>query len=274
MKKFLFLILAALLHFNLSAGNAEYYSEPVFKAGEKAVFNLYYNWGFVWIHAGDCTFKAQNRKYNNSTVLGLLVAGTTTSTFDKMYCIRDSFESYMDETTLRPVYYYEAKHEDSYNSRLTYRYTEKANSVDALMTRTKRNKNDSKHITLDKNTLDLIYSCYHFRNLNTSKLSVNQTVPFNMLFDDDVYNLGLTYKGKTKVTLKNGKTYNALKFVPKLITGDLFKDENDMTIYVSDDMNHVPLLIEAKIKVGWVKAMLSDYSHSKYPVTSLVKSKK
>ena len=139
------------------------------------------------------------------------------------------------------------------------------------MHRYKRRKFEDKHIKLDKSTNDLIFSCYNFRNLNTDKLAVNQTVPFNMLFDDDIYNLGLTFKGKTTVKLKNGKKYKALKFVPKLITGDLFKKEDDMVIYVSDDMNHVPLLIEAKIKVGSVKAMLADYTNSKYPITSLIK---
>lgn len=253
------------------ANTAEYYSEPVFKAGEKAVFNLYYNLGFVWIHAGDCTFKVQDKKLDGEKTLALLVAGTTTSTFDKMYCIRDSFESYLNPATMRPVFYRETKREDSYFSHTTYNYNQKQEGMEVLMHRTKRNKTDQKVIPLDQNTLDLIFSCYNFRNLNTDKLAVNQTVPFNMLFDDDVYDLGLTFKGKTTIKLKNGKKYKALKFVPKLITGDLFKKEDDMAIYVSDDMNHVPLMIEAKIKVGSVKAMLADYSHSKYPVSSYIK---
>lgn len=271
MKKYIIIFIMVLSHITSWAADAEYYTEPVFKVGEKAVFNLYYNLGFVWIHAGDCTFKTQEKKLNGEKLTALLVSGNTTSSFDKMFCVRDTFESYLNTTTMRPVFYRETKREDSYYSHTTYDYTEKSNGVEVLMNRTKRKKTDQKVISLDKNTLDLIYSCYKFRNLNTDQLAINQTIPFNMLFDDDVYDLGLTYKGKTTVKLKNGKKYNALKFVPKLITGDLFKSENDMVIYVSDDMNHVPLMIEAKIKVGSVKAMLADYSHSKYPVTSLIK---
>lgn len=271
MRKFALIILLALTRLVGWAADAEFYTEPVFKVGEKATYNLFYNWGFVWIHAGDVAFKAQERTYKNEKVIGLLVAGTTTPTFDKMYCIRDSFESYINPAKMRPVFYREAKHEDSYFAALSYTYTETDKGVDAHMHRYKRRKLDDKHFTLDYNTNDLIFSCYNFRNLNTDKLTMNQTVPFNMLFDDDIYNLGLTFKGRTTVKLKNGKKYKALKFVPKLITGDLFKKEDDMVIYVSDDMNHVPLLIEAKIKVGSVKAMLAEYTNSKYPVTSLVK---
>lgn len=271
MRKFVLIILLALSQLTGWAALPEYYPEPVFKVGEKATFNLYYNLGFVWIHAGDVVFKTQERTLNNEKVMGLLVAGSSTPTFDKMYCIRDSFESYVNPATMRPVFYHEAKHEDNYFAALTYTYTNTAAGANAHMLRYKRRKLEEKDIALDNKTTDLIYSCYNFRNLNTEQLAVNQTVPFNMLFDDDIYNLGLTFKGKTTIKLKNGKKYNALKFVPKLITGDLFKKENDMVIYVSDDMNHVPLLIEAKIKVGSVKAMLADYTNPKYPVTSLIK---
>jgi len=56
-----------------------------------------------------------------------------------------------------------------------------------------------------------------------------------------------------------------------LITGDLFKNEDDMVIYVTDDNNHIPLLIDAKIKVGSIKAMLQDVAGTKFPVSSLLK---
>ena len=71
---------------------------------------------------------------------------------------------------------------------------------------------------------------------------------------------------------RNGKKYKALKFMPTLITGDLFENEDDMAVYVSDDDNHIPLLIEAKIKVGSVKAMLNTIENSKYPLSSLIKN--
>lgn len=269
MKRLFHIFLFSLLALSAWAADPEYYDEPVFTYGEKVKFNLYYNWGFVWIHAGDCNFQVKKGTHSGKEVMSLLVSGTTTKTFDKMYCIRDSFESYLNPENMRPVFYRETKHEDSYYSHTTYDYVELSNGVKVDMKRHKRDKVDQKDIFLDKNTLDLIFSCYNFRNLKTENLKKNQVVPFKMLFDDDVYDLGLTFKGKTTVKLKNGKQYNALKFVPKLITGDLFKKEDDMVIYVSDDQNHIPLMVEAKIKVGWVKAMLSKYENAKYPQTSL-----
>ena len=79
------------------------------------------------------------------------------------------------------------------------------------------------------------------------------------------------YKGVENIKLRNKTKHNALKFMPKLITGDLFKKEDDMVIYVSNDENHVPLYIEAKIKVGSVKVMLNSVKNTKYPFTSQIK---
>ncbi len=274
MNRFLHILVAAMLLFSSTTASAlDYYDQPVFEAGEHAVFNIYYNWGFVWIHAGDCHFKVQNKKLNGKPSLALLVAGVSTPTFDKMYCIRDSFEAFLNPSTMLPTYYREGKHEDSYVSHTRYFYFEHPNNQEVLMKRQRKTKYTEKRMTIDKSTFDLITSCYHFRNINTSDLKMNEVIPFNMMFDDDIYHLGLTFKGRTIVTLKNGKRYHALKFMPTLITGDLFKDKDDMTVYVSDDMNHVPLMVEAKIKVGYVKAMLGGVTHTKYPMTSYIPAK-
>jgi hypothetical protein len=47
-----------------------------------------------------------------------------------------------------------------------------------------------------------------------------------------------------------------------------------MAIFVSDDGNHVPLYIEAKIKVGAVKVMLDFAENTKVPMSSVITKKK
>ena len=122
--------------------------------------------------------------------------------------------------------------------------------------------------------MDLISICYRFRGIDTGVLEKNETIPFKLFFDEEKFELGLTYKGKEDIKLRNKSKYKSLKFVPKLITGDLFKNEDDMAIFVSDDGNHVPLYIEAKIKVGAVKVMLDFVENTKEPMSSVITKKK
>lgn len=247
--------------------------EIVFKEGEQAKFNLYYNWGFIWIHAGDVDFKVSKKKYMEKDVFSLMVAGYTTKTFDKMYTIRDTFESYIDPLSMVPLYYRESKHEDSYTAQIRYVYRLQENdSLSVAIDRKKRSKHMVDTLQVSKHTSDLIASCYKIRNINVKGLKKDQIVPFSMVFDNETYELGLKYKGKENIKLRNGKKYKALKFMPTLITGDLFENEDDMAVYVSDDDNHIPLFIEAKIKVGSVKAMLNTIENPKYPLSSLIKN--
>ena len=62
MKHFITHILAAVALLAVTAPAAaqqvEYQTTPVFQYGEKATFRLYYNLGFVWIHAGNVDFTA------------------------------------------------------------------------------------------------------------------------------------------------------------------------------------------------------------------------
>ena len=46
-----------------------------------------------------------------------------------------------------------------------------------------------------------------------------------------------------------------------------------MAIFVSDDDNHVPLYIEAKIKVGKVQVMLDNVENTKTPMSSEITKK-
>ena len=90
------------------------------------------------------------------------------------------------------------------------------------------------------------------------------------MMDSKIYDLSLKYCGEESIKLRNKKKYKALKFVPQLVTGGIFEDDNAMSIYVSNDDNHVPLYVEAKIKVGYVKVMLNDIQNAKYPMASLL----
>lgn len=270
MKRLITIMLLAVLFPLLANSNDLFLKEPVFQSGEKVKFNVYYNWGFIWIHAGNIDFSVADCVYDGKPSYSLTLAGSSTKAFDNMYCIRDTFETFVDVDSFYPRYYSETKHEDSYYSNLKYKYEPLVDSTIIELDWTKKTRRTFDTLTIDKQTYDLISCCYKIRNIDVHSVKVDQTVPFSMLLDKDVYNLGLTYKGRTSLKLKNGERYNVLKFIPQVVTGDLFKKEDDMVIYVSDDDNHIPLMVEAKVKFGCIKAMLCSAENTKYPVSALI----
>jgi hypothetical protein len=57
-----------------------------------------------------------------------------------------------------------------------------------------------------------------------------------------------------------------LKFRPIIQKGRVFKSEEDLAVYVTDDANHIPVRAEAKILVGSVKMDLTSFENLKNPV--------
>ena len=76
------------------------------------------------------------------------------------------------------------------------------------------------------------------------------------------------YIGKETVKTRYGK-FNAIKLKPLLIKEGVFDGGEKMTIWITDDQNHIPVRIESPITVGSIKVDLMQYENLKYSVTAL-----
>jgi hypothetical protein len=82
----------------------------------------------------------------------------------------------------------------------------------------------------------------------------------------------IRYVGKEVIKTKYGK-FNAIKIKPLLLKGTIFEGGENMTVWVSDDLNHIPVRIESPIVVGKVKIDMMSYNNLRHPLTSLIKRK-
>ncbi|MEN9458194.1 MAG: hypothetical protein RL135_768, partial [Bacteroidota bacterium] len=116
---------------------------------------------------------------------------------------------------------------------------------------------------------DVLSAIYYARNIDFQKYKPEDRIPFTMFLDNEVYNLYIKYLGKETIKTRYGK-FNAIKFKPLLVKGTLFEGGEKMTVWVSDDANHVPLRIESPIVVGSVKVDMMGYKNLRYPFSSLL----
>ena len=86
-----------------------------------------------------------------------------------------------------------------------------------------------------------------------------------------LYNVYFILYGRETIKVKGLGTVNTIKFAAKLLEGEVFKGEEDMMIWVSDDENRIPVYFEAPLLVGVASGRVSGYSGLKHPFTSLVK---
>jgi hypothetical protein len=90
----------------------------------------------------------------------------------------------------------------------------------------------------------------------------------NTYFDDKIYPIKIRFLGKEAIDTKAG-SFKALKFQPIVEAGRIFDSPDDMTFWVSDDQNFVPLRIEFDLMVGSLKCDLIEYSGLKNPLAKI-----
>ena len=90
-----------------------------------------------------------------------------------------------------------------------------------------------------------------------------------MFLDKELHDFKFRFLGRETLDLGIGK-FKVMVFMPVVMKGRVFKNEEDLIVYVSDDENKIPLQIKANILIGAVKMTLTDYRGLKNPMTSKI----
>ena len=235
-----------------------------FTPGERVVYKLYYNWNFVWLAAGEVTFLVHDLPEDYH----VMVRGRTYPSYEWFYSVRDNYESYLDKETLLPKIHIKDVQEGGYLKYDRTTFHQRAGRAVSMRGKT-RDELREKVVPIDQCMHDLISIIYYARNIDYDELQPNQEIPIKIFMDQEVYPLRIKYFGQVdRVKVKGNGTYRAQMFSPQLIAGDVFNEGAEMKIYVSDDENKLPLLIESPVSVGSVKAVLKSHSGLRHPLTA------
>ena len=241
-----------------------------FKEGEQITYIASYNWYFVWTDVGEVNFKVTKENKFNRELLHLYSYGKSYQFYDWFFKVRDLYESWVDPKTLQPVYFNRNIYEGGFTKENEYRFDWNKYQT---YTRIKRKKGPNKFDTLkiEKCTYDVVSSIYIARNLDFTNIKPNRIFPVTVVLDREIYHVGYKYLGKEKKSVKGLGKFNCLKFQVDLVVGDVFSGEQKLFVWVTDDQNKIPIIIESPIRVGSVKARVNRIKGLKYPLTSLIK---
>ena len=123
---------------------------------------------------------------------------------------------------------------------------------------------------MDPNTQDLLSAFYYARTLDLQNAKTGQEYVINTFFDREMYPLKIKFLGKEIVKTKLGR-FSCLKFRPLVEEGRVFKEEEDMTIWISDDANKVPIRVKSNLLVGSINMDLVEYENLVGPLNEVKK---
>jgi len=236
-------------------------SNKAFQDGEILRYRISY--GFV--DAGEAILEVNSttKKGNNRDLLHVKGTGRTLGGFNSFFKVMDTYESYIDKKGVFPWFFVRRVDEGGYKITQDYAFLQDKEKV-------KVNENQEFKTTIG--IQDMISSFYYARTLNFKNMKKNDTFEFKCFMDNEVFLLKIKYVGDELIHIRKGK-FNCHKFVPVVQTGRLFKSEKDVSFWVTNDENRIPILVKAKIPVGSIKMHLVDWEGLKSPLSSKVESK-
>ena len=258
-QKLLGCMLFLLVPFFLSAQKGCTVTNQTFHAGEQLTYVINYNWGAIWLTTGEVGFSAAIAEVNGRKVYHFRGIGGTYPKYDWFFKVRDKYESYADTATLRPIRFFREVNEGSNYAKDDYVFSNHKNKIYSSSQRnSKPVKLDS--IAINSCTNDVLTAIYYARCLDFSAHKSNDTIPITFVLDGAVYRSYIVYLGKELINSELLGNVRCIKFSPQLIKGTIFKEGAGMTVWVTDDMNKIPVYVETPIVVGTIKVNLSNYS--------------
>jgi Protein of unknown function (DUF3108). len=256
------------LFVNVLRANAQ---ERPFLSGESLHYKAIYCWGLIWLEAGEVTFSVAPKVVGCKPMYVLRSSGQSLPSYDWIYKVRDRFESIVDSATLKPYSFVKESLEGGLKVYNHYSFNYKTNNLLVQsQTSFRRKRTDTLDIKLG--VLDVLTAVYYARCLDYSQLFVGQKIFLNLAIDNEIVAIYGRYLGKERLVLRDGRIFNTIKFSVLMVDGTIFKGGEDLLVWISDDRNKVPIMVEAKILVGKVRAILQKAEGLKYNFTSQVLS--
>jgi hypothetical protein len=239
MKKLLF-IASAFMLCSMSAN-----SQAV-KAGEKLTYSASYNMSGLMTPLAQVTMETESVTTSKSTLLHLICEANTFSKWDSFFKIRDSYESYVNPSTLKPSLYKREILEGTYSKKEKYIF--KNGTLECTVN--KKNTPERKSaFRIRPNTQDVVTTLYQVRNIDFSKMKPGQTKSFIVVFDEKEMSATVKYMGKETIDAGALGSKSCYKVSIGANTDKLRGTDKNL-IWLTADNKKVPVLIKFSIPVG------------------------
>lgn len=221
--------------------NLPYKPNTAFKEGEVLTYRLHY--GLMDAGVAVLEVKPSVMEVSGRKVYHVVGNGYSKGTFDWFFKVRDRYETFIDKDAMVPWMFVRRVDEGGYKFSQDYTFNHYSKKVDV---------GGGEKMDVPVGVQDMLSTFYAARNLDFSNAKEGEVFTINSFVDKELWPMKIRYVGKETIETEIGK-YKCLKFRPIVQQGRIFKSEEDLTVWITDDKNHIPLRAQAKILIGSIK---------------------
>lgn len=224
-----------------------------FKEGEVLTYRLHY--GVLNAGVAVLEVKPELLDISGRKVFHIVGNGYTRGSADWFFKVRDRYETYLDKDAGVPWMFVRRVDEGGYKFSQDYVFNHYAKKVDV---------GGGEKFDVPTGIQDMVSAFYSARNLDLSSAKEGDIYSLKCFLDKEIWPLKIKYVGKEVIETDIGE-YRCLKFRPIVQKGRVFKHEEDLNVWISDDPNHIPMRAEAKILIGSIKMDITNVRNLAHP---------
>jgi len=228
-----------------------------FKRGELLSFKMHY--GIIDAGVASLSVTDEARDLGGRKTFHIVGLGRSQGAFDWFFKVRDRYETYIDEQAIVPWLFVRRIQEGSYSCSQDYIFNHYSEKVDV---------GQNQIYDSGPNMQDMLSAFYNARTMDLSNANPGDVFCINTFVDKEIFPVKIKFVARETITTDLG-TFKCLKFRPIIQKGRVFKNEEDLNVWISDDKNHIPIMGQADVLVGSIKAELTSYSGLANPVAKV-----
>lgn len=233
-----------------------------FQRGEKITFRVFYDsyiTGNVNAGIASLEIKPENEIIAGRNTMNVVGLGRTKGAFNFFFRVVNRYETYLDEEAIVPLLFIRRINEGGYKKSQDVVFNQFENIAIS----------NTATVPVIPNVQDIISAFYYLRTYDYDDAEVGDIYDVSFFLDDTVYVSRVVFDGREEVNTRLGN-FRTLRFKPQVLSGDVFSQPYPMTLWISDDKNKIPVMVQSGIIVGSVKMELIEYSGLKNPMSSKI----
>lgn len=231
-------------------------NNKAFKKGEVITYRVHY--GFIDAGTARLEVMYEEKKYGDRDAFHIVGTGRSRGAFDWFFKVRDRYETFIDAEAIVPWVFLRRVDEGGYKINQNYVFNPYKKIVYA----------DGTSFATPENVQDMLSAFYYSRCIDYSKAKEGDIFTIPSFVDNEIFEMKIKYIGREIIETDLG-VFKCIKFRPVVQKGRVFKKEEDLNVWITDDDNHIPVRAQAEILVGSIKMDLESYSGLASPISKI-----
>jgi hypothetical protein len=239
----------------------------VFQRGEEISYMASYG----VVDALEAHFRIDNNLYqvNGRPCHKVEVTGKTRGVVGASFHVDNLWRSFIDLETGLSQKFYRNITEGRYKlDEITY-----FNQASQTLVVTANRQRALEYTLPHKDIHDIISAYFHLRTLDFSDMSEGDIIKVYTFLDTKPYQFQLRFAGRETIKTKLGK-FKAIKLIPLIPSNKIFRGQDPLKIWISDDVNKLPLKAEASLLLGAAELHITAASNLREPLGATRLSRK